>query len=280
MRDYLVSGFLGMVEGFTEFIPISSTAHRRLAEAALRLSLSGKFWKLQLVIVQLGATFGLIALFALKLRMATRPVRQNVNELPRLLHTAPAISVGWAFLSTIVSAFALKQMIDRNFDSLTVIGSSLLIGGIVMWSSDRLAVRSSLRVGENVTTLQAVWIGACQTLAAVFPGTSHSMATIIAGEIGGLSRPAAVEFSFLLFVPTMLAATFFELRQFQPSADSLPLDGHGFAALAIGFATAAMASYLSANWLLIWVQRRGLAIFGLYRICLGATVLIWLLIRN
>lgn len=276
MRDYLISGALGIVEGLTEFIPVSSSAHLRLAGAALRVSPSDEFWRLQFVIIQLGAILGLLTLFALQLRKSVRRVPHQVENLAQPPHTASGMSVGWAFLSTIVSAFAITQLFDRNFDNLTVIGAALLIGGVALWSTDRMAARFSLRATDRVTTLQAVWIGACQTLSFVFPGTSRSMATIVAGEISGLSRPAAVEFSFLLFVPTMLAATFFELRQFQPRADSLPLDGHAFVILLIGFTTAALASYLSAKWFLRWVQQRGLAVFGLYRICLGAALLIWL----
>lgn len=212
MRDYLVSGILGLVEGFTEFIPVSWTAHLRPAEVALRSGLSGQFSRLQLVILQLGSIFGLLVLFALKLRRATRTAAPNPEKLPPLLGTTPAISVGWAFLSSIVSAFALTQLLDRNFGSISVIGASLLIGGTTMWGADRLAVRFNPRTAYRITAPQAVWIGACQTLSFVSSGTSRSMATIVAGEIGGLSRPVAVEFSFLLFVPTMLEATFFELR--------------------------------------------------------------------
>jgi undecaprenyl-diphosphatase len=125
---------------------------------------------------------------------------------------------------------------------------------------------------------QAVWIGACQVLSALFPGTSRSMATIAAGQLAGRSRAAALEFSFFVSMPTMVAATGYDLLKSLRGASGHPLsvgqvDPHGWVVLAIGFLTSFVVAYASVAWFMAWVRRRGFAPFALYRVVLGALVL-------
>ena len=123
---------------------------------------------------------------------------------------------------------------------------------------------------------------ACQTLAPVFPGTSRSMATIAAGELAGLSRVAALEFSFLLSIPTMFAATGYELLRFirlpeeTGSPGVLRADAHGIMLLAIGFAVSFVVAWGVVAWFMNWVRHRGFAPFAIYRLALGTAVLVWL----
>jgi undecaprenyl-diphosphatase len=160
---------------------------------------------------------------------------------------------------------------------------SLIIGGVVMWIVDG-AFGPRQRPGdvEAITFGQAVWIGLCQTLAAVFPGTSRSMATIAAGELASLSRATALEFSFLLSIPTMLAATGYDLLKFikDPAEGSthspLGLDAHGIALLVIGFTVSFLVAWATVAWLMSWVRRRGFAPFAVYRIVAGAGILVWM----
>lgn len=277
MNDYLSSFLLGIVEGLTEFIPVSSTAHLRITQALLHIDLSNGFWKMYSVVIQLGAVLALLVLYAHRLLLLAQTFpRRNFSLRTSMNH--PLTLVGWAFLFTAIPAFLLSKVISKNLEDLTVIGSSLLIGGIVMWLVDRSARKAETESLQKMTAGQAIGIGLCQTVSAVFPGTSRSMTTIVAGQIVGLSREAAVEFSFLLFIPTMLAATLFELfQQMHSGAADFSLDGHYLAVLGIGFSVAALAAYLSCNWLLRWVGRHGFVVFGLYRICIGLAVLIWVM---
>jgi undecaprenyl-diphosphatase len=135
---------------------------------------------------------------------------------------------------------------------------------------------------EQMSVAQALWIGACQVLSAVFPGTSRSMATITAGELAGLSRPAALEFSFLLSIPTMAAATLYDLaKSLRPHAGeasaigAMPGDAHAWTVLAIGFGVSFLVAYAVVAWFMNWVRTRGFTPFALYRIVVGTAILWW-----
>jgi undecaprenyl-diphosphatase len=126
----------------------------------------------------------------------------------------------------------------------------------------------------------AVWIGACQILSAVFPGTSRSMATIAAGQLAGMSRSAALEFSFFVSLPTMVVATGYDLLKSILGKGENPvgvsrIDTHGWLLLAIGFVVSFIVAYAAVAWLMAYVRRRGFAPFALYRILLGVAVLVW-----
>jgi undecaprenyl-diphosphatase len=135
---------------------------------------------------------------------------------------------------------------------------------------------------EQMSVPQAAWIGACQVLSAVFPGTSRSMATITAGELAGLSRPAALEFSFLVSMPTMAAATLYDLAKSLRRSPgeglaigAMPNDVHAWTVLAIGFVVSFVVAYAVVAWFMGWVRTRGFVPFALYRIALGVAVLWW-----
>jgi undecaprenyl-diphosphatase len=136
---------------------------------------------------------------------------------------------------------------------------------------------------DRMTLGQAIWIGLCQTLSAVFPGTSRSMATITAGQIAGLSRSAALEFSFLLSIPTMIAASGYDLwKSLKPGKSGAEntlgathIDQHGWVLLAIGFVVSFVVAYGVVAWFMHWVRRRGFAPFAIYRILIGTGALIW-----
>ena len=128
---------------------------------------------------------------------------------------------------------------------------------------------------------QAVWIGACQILSAVFPGTSRSMSTIVAGQLAGMSRASALEFSFFLSIPTMVVATCYDLLKSLRHGAANPIgtssiDTHGWTLLAIGFVVSFIIAYASVAWFMAWVRRRGFAPFAVYRIILGTAVLMWM----
>ena len=205
MYDYLLSVFLGIVEGLTEFLPVSSTAHLRICEALLHIDLHDGFWKMYTIVIQLGAILALPVYFWGRIMRFVRtfPKGERGN---RTIFTHPLSLTLIAFVVTAVPAFALAKVIGKNLESLWVMAMALLIGGIVMWIVDAIFTRPRTMHMEEMTLPQAVWIGAAQILSAVFPGTSRSMSTIAAGQIAGMSRPAALEFSFFLSMPTMAVA--------------------------------------------------------------------------
>jgi undecaprenyl-diphosphatase len=171
-------------------------------------------------------------------------------------------------------------------------GSSLLIGGIVMWIIDAMNAKDEAAgpgaVGNRIHTWhmedmslgQAIWIGACQILSAVFPGTSRSMSTIASGQLAGMSRASALEFSFFLSIPTMVVATCYDvLKSLRGKAenpiDVIQMDAHGWVLLAIGFVVSFIVAYGSVAWFMGYVRRRGFAPFAVYRIIVGIAVLVW-----
>jgi undecaprenyl-diphosphatase len=278
MYDYLLSVFLGIVEGLTEFLPVSSTAHLRICEAFLHIDLHDGFWKMYTIVIQLGAVLALPVYF-------WQQIVQFVRTFPggqrgdRTIFTHPLSLTMIAFVVTAIPAWALAKVIGKNLESLWVMAMALLIGGIVMWIVDAVFTRPRTTRMEEMTLPQAVWIGAAQILSAVFPGTSRSMSTIAAGQIAGMSRPAALEFSFFLSMPTMAAATGYDfLKSVIPhhhEAEIAPLTmtPHDWIVLMIGFVVSFFVALAVVAWFMNWVRARGFAPFAVYRIVLGLGLL-------
>ena len=195
MNDYLLSVLLGIVEGLTEFLPVSSTAHLRIVEALFKLDLHDSFWKMYTIVIQLGAILALPVYFRERIvkLLASFPGGERGD---RTLLTHPLSLTIIAFVITAIPSWLLKKQIGQNLESLTVMAWALLIGGVVMWVVDAFFTRPRTSKMDEMNVMQAAWIGAAQILSAVFPGTSRSMSTIAAGQTVGLSRPAALELSF------------------------------------------------------------------------------------
>src|SRR5438874_5013572 len=210
MNGFLLSFLLGIVEGVTEFLPISSTAHLRIIEALFGLNLQDSFWKMYTIVIQLGAILALPVYFWNRILqfLATFPRGERGD---RTVLTHPLSLTLIAFVVTALPAFLLKKQIGQNLENLSVMAWALLIGGVVMWIVDAVCTRPRTAHMEEMNLAQAGWVGAVQILSAVFPGTSRSMCTIAAGQTVGLSRAAALEFSFFLSMPTMIVATGYDL---------------------------------------------------------------------
>jgi len=284
LNDYLLSAVLGVIEGLTEFLPVSSTAHLRLAEALFHIDLADPYWKMYTVVIQLGAVLCLPVYFRARIvKFLTLPR----GDRPLIRHPLALVLV--AFVVTAVPAFLLSKLIGKHLESLTIIGSALLVGGIVMAVVDLVrapwekagpqAPDTPIRTWdmEQTTLGQALWIGACQILSAVFPGTSRSMSTIAGGQIARMSRAAALEFSFFLSIPTMFAATGYDLLKsvFGKNAAVPSIGLHGWTVLAIGFVVSFVVAYGSVAALMAWVRKRGFVPFAVYRIAIGMAVLAW-----
>jgi len=279
MHDYLLSIILGVIEGLTEFLPVSSTAHLRIAEALFQIDLGNGFWKMYSVVIQLGAILALTAFFWRRILKFLRTFPRGERD-DRTVFTHPLSLVLIAFIVTAVPAFLLSKLIGKNLENLHVMAFALLIGGIVMWLVDSLFVRPNIQQMEDTNLPTAIWIGAVQVLSAVFPGTSRSMCTIAAGQVAGMSREAALEFSFFLSIPTMFVATGYDLlKAVKPHAapDSiaaLTMTPHLWIVLALGFLAAFVVAFAVVAWFLHWVRRHGFTPFAIYRIVLGLVLLL------
>ncbi|HKD79825.1 MAG TPA: undecaprenyl-diphosphate phosphatase [Candidatus Angelobacter sp.] len=287
MHDYLLSVLLGIVEGLTEFLPVSSTAHLRITEALLNIHLDDPFWKMYSIVIQLGAILCLPIYFRQRIArfFSTFP---NGERHDRNFFTHPLTLVMIAFVFTAVPSLLLTKVIGKHLESLTVMGVSLLVGGIIMWIVD--AMFGTPRPGssfktehmEDVSLPQAIWIGICQVASAVFPGTSRSMSTIAAGQVAGMSRSAALEFSFFLSMPTMIAATGYDLlktfsHKHGEPLGRMPASGQEWIVLIIGFVVSFIVALAVVAWFMNWVRKRGFTPFAIYRIIVGIAVLVWVM---
>ena len=289
MNHYVLSVVLGIIEGLTEFLPVSSTAHLRIAESLFHISLRDGYWKMYTIVIQLGAILTLPIYFRARIAkfLSTFPQGER-GDRNALTHPLGLTIV--AFVVTAIPAFLLTKVIGKHLESLQFRGYSLVVGGVVMWIVDARNARAE-KAGpvpdggrihtwkmEAMSLGQAIWIGACQILSAVFPGTSRSMSTIAAGQLAGMSRASALEFSFFLSIPTMIVATCYDLLKSLVGKGENPIgvsqiDAHGWIVLAIGFVVSFIVAYAAVAWFMAWVRRRGFTPFAIYRIVLGVLVL-------
>ena len=291
MNDYLLSVVLGVIEGLTEFLPVSSTAHLRIAEALFHISLSDGYWKMYTIVIQLGAILCLPVYFRSRIAqfLSTFPRGENGD---RTILTHPLSLVLIAFVVTAIPSYLLTKTIGKHLESMTIIGWSLLIGGIFMWIVDAAKAKwEAAGPGAPGSTIhtwkmdamsvgQALWIGFCQIFSGLFPGTSRSMSTIAGGQLAGMSRASALEFSFFLSIPTMMAATGYTLLKSVAGKGENPIGvsqitSHQWLLLLIGFVVSYVVAYASVAWFMAWVRKHGFAPFAVYRIVIGILVLVF-----
>ncbi|MGZ3694254.1 MAG: undecaprenyl-diphosphate phosphatase [Bdellovibrionota bacterium] len=260
MSDVLLAALLGVVEGITEFLPISSTAHLRIAQHLLGISLENEFWKLFAIFIQLGAILSVVVIYREKLLgYAKKPFQHSVYLF------------AVAFVCTAGPAFLLKKVIGQNLESIFVMMASLAIGGVIMIVVDKIFVGGRTKAISEMGYGQAIFIGLCQILSAVFPGTSRSMSTIASGQMVSLTRATAIEFSFLLSIPIMVVATLYDLLKYVKSTP-VGLSSHEIVLLAIGFIVSFLVGYIVVIWFLGYVRKHGFLAFGIYRILLAAAL--------
>jgi len=257
----------------------------------MHVPLSSGYWKMYSIVIQLGAILVLPIYFRghIAKLFSTFPEGEK-RDCSYLTHPLSLVMI--AFVVTAAPAFLLTKIIGKNLESLYVMGGALLIGGIVMWIVDAMkAPWEKAGPGAAGTPIhtwtmdeihggQSLWIGACQILSAVFPGTSRSMSTIAAGQLVGMSRAAALEFSFFLSIPTMAVATLYTLLKSLTGKDGNPIGvaemtSHEWVILAIGFVVSFIVAYGAVAWFMGWVRKRGFVPFAIYRIVLGVAVLAW-----
>ncbi len=250
---------LGATEGITEFLPISSTAHLRLLSEWLGI-VNSDFSKSFDIFIQLGAILAVLAVYL-----------KTLYRQPKIILKLIA-----AFIPTgIIGLLAYPLVKSQFMDSFWLIASALGLGGLFLIWFERYYHKKKVKSGglEQISYQQACLIGLCQALA-IIPGISRSAATIVGGLALGLKRSTIVEFSFLLALPTMLAATGLDLVR-----STWSFGRPEIIALSIGLVTAFITAWLSVKWLLRFIERHNFRSFGWYRLALAIIVVIYLVVR-
>ena len=256
MSDTINTVILGIIEGITEFLPISSTGHLLIAERWL-----GERSELFNVSIQAGAILAIVLIYWRRLV----DLLTHFNQPSQRDYLARLIV---AFLITASGGFIATRLGWKLPESVLPIALATLIGGVLILVIEAYVARRPQ--GSVVTWNVAVWVGLCQILAAVFPGTSRSASTIFAAMLAGLTlRPAATEFAFLVGIPTMFAATGYELLKVRGQAGS-----EDWNAVAVGFVVSLVVAFIAVKWLLRYVQSHRFTLFAWYRIVLGSTLLV------
>jgi undecaprenyl-diphosphatase len=268
MHAIMTSIILGIVEGLTEFLPVSSTAHLLVSERILGL---GDEWEAFTVIIQLGAVLAVVAIYF-------RLFWKAVITLPTSADSRRfALGIILALLPSVAAGLAMKKYLDQVLlnpaTAMPFIAGCWIAGGIVILALERMAPAPRFHEGDRLPLLKAFQIGCCQVLS-IIPGVSRSGATILGGELLGVERKAATLFTFYLSVPTMLGATILELRK---GSAVLAHGGMGLN-IAIGFVVSFLVAWVVIRQFLAIVAKFGLAPFGWYRIAAGLCLLAWIML--
>ncbi len=248
---------IGIVEGITEFLPISSTGHMIITSSLLGIS-KEKFTKLFEVCVQLGAILSVVVLYWKKFFDFSK--LQFYVKL--IIAVIPALLLG----------YLLSDKIDALLESPTTVGVSLLVGGIILMFIDKVFTVSEIEKEEKISPINAFIIGLWQVLAMI-PGVSRSAASIIGGMQQKLSRKLAAEFSFFLAVPTMCAATGYKLLKAFKTNPEMLKDKNNLLALGVGNVVAFFVALIAIKTFISYVQKHSFKVFGIYRIIAGITIL-------
>jgi undecaprenyl-diphosphatase len=248
---------LGIIEGITEFLPISSTGHLLIAQHWL-----GHRSELFTVAIQAGAILAVVVIYWRRLWDLTAHLSQadNRNYLYKLIA---------AFVITVIGGVIAKRAGLELPETVAPVALALIIGGFAIFAVEAYASRQPVR--DTLTWRVAFWVGAAQILAAVFPGTSRSAATIFAAMLAGMtSRPAAAEFAFLVGIPTMFAAAAYEAFDLYQEGQ---IADENWGDLAVGFVVSAVVAFIAVKWLLQYIQTHRFTPFAWYRLAVGAVLL-------
>lgn len=248
---------LGIIEGITEFLPISSTGHLLIAQHWL-----GRRSDLFTVAIQAGAILAVVVIYWRRLWDMTMNFGESSNR-------DYLCKLTLAFVITVIGGFTAKRMGLELPETVAPVAWALILGGLVIFAVEAYAGRQPDR--ETLTWSVAFWVGIGQIVAAVFPGTSRSAATIFAAMLAGMtSRPAAAEFAFLVGIPTMFAATAYEAFDLYESGH---MGQENWGELAVGFVVSAVVAFIAVKWLLHYIQTHRFTPFAWYRLAVGGALL-------
>ncbi len=273
MIEILKAVLFGIVEGITEWLPISSTGHMILLDEFVKLQVSEEFWSMFLVVIQLGAILAVVLLYwntiwplgLYKHRKVTRVVwKKETLQLwaKALVACIPAAVVG----------LALDDWLDAHFYNWICVSIMLILFGIAFIIVENHNKNAEPQVTElsQLTYKQALIIGVFQLIAAVFPGTSRSGSTIVGGLLIGVSRTVAAEFTFVLAIPVMFGASLLKILKY-----GLSFTGMEMAILLVGMVVAFVVSVLVIRFLMSYIRKHDFKPFGWYRIILGVLVILY-----
>jgi undecaprenyl-diphosphatase len=266
MPVILVIILLGIVEGVTEFIPVSSTGHLILASELLGYNAAQ--WSVFNVVIQLGAILAVIVLYWRTFWAVLVGLLGNKPESWRFVR-----NVLVAFIPSALLGYIFIDRIEALLESAKVVAWALLIGGIAMLVIERTAPKGTEKGVADISLGKAIGVGLIQCLSMI-PGVSRSGATILGGLSLGIERRTAAEFSFFLAIPTMLGATTLTLLKHHDQLGAV-----GFGGIALGFLVSFVVAVVVIKWFIGIVSRRGFAPFAWYRIVIGAAALAWLTLR-
>lgn len=278
MLEIIKAILFGIIEGITEWLPVSSTGHMILLEEFVKLDVSKEFWDLFLVVIQLGAILASVILFWNKIWPFQMPDKAKGKSIFKKDTWMLLFKVGVACIPGVFFAvFGIDDICDKYFYNSVGVSVALIVFGIVfilieIWNKKRVPKLSDL--GEMTFKL-ALLIGIFQLLAAAFPGTSRSGATIIGALILGASRTVASEFTFILAIPAMLGASVLELKDFLEAG--IEMGGMEIGILISGILVAFVVSVVVIKFLMGYIKKHDFKVFGWYRIALGILVLLYFL---
>ena len=260
--DIFQSIILGIIEGLTEFLPISSTAHMKFANPLLGVNATDPFNEMFEVVIQLAAILAVVVLYAKKFF----DFKRIGFYIKLIIAVIPALIVG----------ALLKKYIDSALGNLTFIACVMIAGGIVLLFVDKWFIKQTVVAEEQITNKTAFIIGCFQVLSIVFPGLSRSAATIIGGMSQRLTRSVAAEFSFFLAVPTMFAASVKSLWDVNKDHPEV-LNTDGLTTLLVGGAVSFIVAMLAIKFFIGFLKKYGFKVWGIYRIIIGGVMLALLL---
>ncbi len=266
---------IAIVEGLTEFLPVSSTGHMIIAQNLLGVE-STEFVKAFTFIIQFGAILSVVVLYWKRFfKLNDAPAPEGASALKRFLHK---YDFYWklfvAFIPAAVLGLLFSDMIDAMLESVTVVAVTLILGGLFMLFCDRIFNKGSEKT--ELTEKRAFWIGMFQCISMI-PGVSRSMATIVGGMAQKLTRKAAAEFSFFLAVPTMFAATLYKMLKIFMEPDGMVILKDNLVTLLVGNVVAFIVAMLAIKFFISFVTKYGFKAFGWYRIIVGGIILAMLL---
>lgn len=265
LYTFFMAALLGVVEGITEFLPISSTGHLILVEDLL--GFEGPPGNLFEIIIQLGAILSVVWIYRLKL---WRTALGLLSDGPAQRLT---LNVLLAFLPAAVVGALAHDFIKSVLFSPWVVSGALIVGGIAILIIERVQKNHTISAVEDISPGRALAVGLFQCIAMV-PGISRAAATIMGALLVGVSRPAAAEFSFLLAIPTMFGATLYDLYK-----NRTTLTADGLEVIAVGFVVSFVVALVVVKWLLRYISGHGFGAFAIYRIILGVVMFGILLAR-
>lgn len=273
--EILKAILFGIVEGVTEWLPVSSTGHMILLDEFVHLKVSPEFYEMFQVVIQLGAILAVILLFFQKLNPFSpqKDAQQKKNTWQLWFKVVVAV------LPSAVIGLALDDWMDAHLYNYVVVAITLIVYGVAFVLMEKRNDSRKMRVTDvyEIDYRTALLIGAFQCLSLI-PGTSRSGSTILGAIILGVARPAGAEFSFFLAIPTMLGASALKLLKFMLSGVSAT--GLEIAVLLVGCVVSFIVSVVVIKGLMEYVRKRSFAVFGVYRIVLGALVLAYFLIKS